>query len=392
MISAASTTCEERTAMILPSQAKRAGICAIACLLAFAGRAVAETEAERNEAKAELNQGLKLLEKNDFAGAQEHFERAYKLVPSPKILFNLGEAYLGLGRHADALRSFEGFLDQAPYAPQASRATAERKRDALRQRVGFIEPVSAEDGTSIAIDGVKAGQTPMHRPLPVEPGRHEITFDKPGMAPQTSTVSVLAGQSLPIVVRLRSGAAAQPAKTARPAPPAPAPSPPPAASPPPPPPVTAPPSSPPESVTSSPSTVPGDADASGSQWTRPAALGVAGGAVLALGVGVTFQLLTRSKNTDFNAITNAPNSPKGQCNDQIVPDAGGPECDQLRKAADRDQTIAIVGFVAGGILAAGSAVLFLIGRGDAKSDGAQALSCRPDVTRAGLGAGCTLTF
>ena len=114
--------------------------------------------------------------------------------------------------------------------------------------------------------------------------------------------------------------------------------------------------------------------------------------MLALGVGVTFQLMSGSKNSDFNAITDAPDSPTGRCNERIMPNAGGPECDRLRKAADRDQTIAIVGFVTGGILAAGSAVLFLLGRGDAKPDGAQALSCRPEVTRAGFGAGCTLVF
>src|SRR5262245_48046586 len=94
-------------------------IVVVACLLALEGRAAAETEAERAEAKSMLNQGLQLLDRNDYAGALERFERAYKLVPSPKILFNLGEAYRGLGRNAEALRSFEGFLDLAPDAPPA---------------------------------------------------------------------------------------------------------------------------------------------------------------------------------------------------------------------------------------------------------------------------------
>ena len=374
--------------MISRTETKRAAVCA--CLLMFAGRAAAETEAERTEAKAELNQGVKSLEKNDFAGAREHFERAYKLVPSPKILFNLGEAYLGLGRNAEALRSFEGFLDQAPYAPQASRATAERRRDALRQKVGFIEPISAEDGTSIAIDGLTIAKTPLHRPLAVEPGKHEITFDKPGMAPQTSTVSLLAGQSIPVVVRLRPAAATRPSPApvaARPAAPSPAP-PPPVASPPPAPPQPA----PPASVIATPTPGPPDAETSSSGWMRPAALGAAGGAVLALGVGVTFQLLGRSKNADFNAVTNAPNASNGHCNERIIPDAGGPQCDELRKAADRDQKIAIVGFVSGGILAAGSAVLFLVARGDAKPDGTRALGCHPEMTRTGLGAGCAVVF
>src|SRR5262245_10606710 len=124
------------------ARAKRAMVIVMvaACLPVLAGRAVAETEAERAEAKSLLAQGLKLLDRSDFRGALERFERAYALVPSPKILFNLGEAYLGVGRNADALRSFEGFLDQSPNAPPASRATAERRRDVLQRKVGFIEP------------------------------------------------------------------------------------------------------------------------------------------------------------------------------------------------------------------------------------------------------------
>jgi len=95
----------------------------------------------------------------------------------------------------------------------------------------------------------------------------------------------------------------------------------------------------------------------------------------------------------FNAVRNAENSPiDGRCNERIVPDAGGARCDELRKAADRDQTIAVVGFVAGGILAAGSAVLYVMAGSDAKPDRVQALTCRPEVTRAGVGAGCTLSF
>jgi len=386
-------TCDPPMAMIRRSDRKRAAagaIVVIAGLLMLAGHAAAETEAERTEAKSLLNQGLKLLEKNDFAGARERFERAYKLVPSPKILFNLGEANLGLGRNAEALRSFEGFLDQAPYAPQASRATAERKRDALRQKVGFIEPTSAEDGTSIAIDGQQVAQTPLSRPLGVEPGEHEITFAKPGMTPQTSTVSLLAGQSIPILVRLRSAAATPAAKATRPppgpvavqsaAPPPRAPAPPPAAP------------APVASLTSAPSLAPQDTAASGARWMRSAALGTAGGALLALGAGVTFQLLSRSNNADFNAVRNAENSLDGRCNERIVPDAGGARCDELRNAADRDQTIAVVGFVAGGILAAGAAVIYLMAGSDTKPDRVQALTCRADVTRAGVGAGCTLSF
>ena len=351
----------------------------VACLLALEGRAAADTEAERAEAKAMLTRGLTLLDRNDFAGALERFERAYALVPSPKILFNLGEAYLGLDRNADALRSFEGFLDQAPSAPPASRATAERRCDALRRRVGFIEPTAAEDGTSIVIDGQKLAQTPLHRPLPVEPGKHEVTFDKPGMAPQTSTISVLAGQSVPMFMRLRPAAAPPPA----PLRPLPAGAPPPTAAPPP---------GPAASVTSTLAPAPRDGDTPGTRWMRPAALGAAAGGLLALGVGVTFQLLSASRNTDFNAVTDAPRSPDGRCNERIVPDAGGPRCDQLRSAAARDQTIAVVGFVTGGILAAGSAALYLIARRDTQPDGMQALSCRPELTRAGLGAGCTLVF
>ena len=237
------------------------------------------------------------------------------------------------------------------------------------------------------IDGQKVAQTPLRRPFAVEPGRHEVRFDKPGMTPQTSTISVIAGQSMPVVVRLRpvSGApAARPVPTtararararARAAAGAAG---------------TA--TSPRSEHRRHACSAPPETDASGRRWMRPTALGTAIGAVVALGAGVTFQLLSSSNNNEFNAVTDAPRSPDGRCNERIVPDAGGPRCNELRNAADRNQTIAVAAFVTSGILAVGSAALYLIAGREAKPDSMQALRCRPEIAPAGLGAGCTFAF
>src|SRR3954454_13220068 len=75
---------------------------------------------EKAQARALLVEGGGLLQSGDYAEALVRFEKAFALVPSPKIQYNLGLAYLGLARPADALQAFEVFVAGAADAPAAN--------------------------------------------------------------------------------------------------------------------------------------------------------------------------------------------------------------------------------------------------------------------------------
>src|SRR5215471_12025381 len=76
------------------------------------------TASARASARAKLVEGVELLRRDDYAHALARFQEAYALVPSPNIHYDIGLAYLGLGRDIDALYAFDAFLAGADQAAQ----------------------------------------------------------------------------------------------------------------------------------------------------------------------------------------------------------------------------------------------------------------------------------
>src|SRR6185436_7859472 len=91
------------------------------------------------DARAKLVQGSEFLKHGQFEEALARFQEAYQLVPSPKIQYNFGLAYRGLGRKADALEAFERFLADAPDASKETRQNAAREKAQLVGQITALE-------------------------------------------------------------------------------------------------------------------------------------------------------------------------------------------------------------------------------------------------------------
>ena len=334
--------------------------------VAVSSRAQADTESAKKEAQALQVEGLRLLQKGENRAALEKFDEAFRLVASPKILFNRGKAHRALGENADALADFERFLDEAPYATKESRVEATRIVEALRPTLAYVEVQTDDVGSKITIDGRELGTAPLPRPAVVMPGNHEIRVAKAGMAEDVRTVSPIAGQKLRVAVKLLPAAPAAAAPVAV----VPAVAPEPAA----PVPPAAP--SPPKDAGEPPPSA-----GAGRPWQITAAWVAAGAGVVLLGAGITGQLMSASKASDFNAVPNM------MCNRQL-PDDGGAMCKELLESSDRWKTISIVGYVTAGLALAGSAVLFLTAPSRAPGARDTAVACLPNETS---GVACALT-
>ena len=173
---------------------------AIASLIAPPARA--QSDDAKKQAQALQVEGVRLLQKGDNRAALAKFNEAFALVQSPKIMFNMGKAYRALGNDVEALRAFDTFLDEAPYAPKASRADAEREVQALRPKLSYIEVETEDTGSTVRIDGREMGKAPLVRPVVVAPGSHEVKVEKTGMVAETRSVAPIAGQKLRVVVKL----------------------------------------------------------------------------------------------------------------------------------------------------------------------------------------------
>ena len=67
----------------------------------------------RLKAQALLREGTQHYQRGEYVDALELFQQAYAAFPSPKLLFNIGQASRELGRSVDAIEAFEEFLHRA---------------------------------------------------------------------------------------------------------------------------------------------------------------------------------------------------------------------------------------------------------------------------------------
>jgi len=186
---------------------------AVAVLMALGRPAPAaddeEEAAVRARAASLQAEGHRLLTAGDADGALERFLAAYRLVPSPKVLFNMGSAYEKVGDAASAYECFDRFLAEARDVPPDSRATAERSRAAMRARVALVELV-APTGADLVVDGRAMGRTPLSRPLVLAPGTRVFRLERDGRPLSEKAVPVPAGVVTRFVIDVAAGAASLP--------------------------------------------------------------------------------------------------------------------------------------------------------------------------------------
>lgn len=128
----------------------RPGLCAALALAlaAFAAPAAhADDDVARNEARALLQGGNKLLEQGDRAGALALFESAYARFPSPLILINIGTTLRDLDRPAEAANAYARFIaapgEYTDRLPRIKKLLAELDRG-VAQIVVESDPPDAE--------------------------------------------------------------------------------------------------------------------------------------------------------------------------------------------------------------------------------------------------------
>jgi hypothetical protein len=154
------------------------------------------------EAKAKLQRGAQLLQQGEFAQALAQFKEAYELVPSPKIYFNFGIAYVGMARYSEALESFEHFIQEAKEASPGSLADARQQIENLTGKVERVRVSSDRDGAEVSIDGRSYGLTPLAHPLYVDPGAHQLVVQDHDR-PLIQNFTAFAGKEGSLVMRFK---------------------------------------------------------------------------------------------------------------------------------------------------------------------------------------------
>ena len=168
----------------------------------------------KSQAQGLLNAGWTLYEKGDHAGALEKFNAAYAAYPSPKLLFNIGQADRDLSRPVEAMEAFEKFLASDTDASPETIAAARKAVAKLQDKLGRIRIDCQTAGAEVNIDGKSVGLTPLPDLVWATPGRHLIVASHPKATPVLENIDVIAGSVGTVTLRFRPPAipvaAAQP--------------------------------------------------------------------------------------------------------------------------------------------------------------------------------------
>jgi hypothetical protein len=334
-----------------------------------------------------IRQGVEFRRQGKDAQALPLFRKAHDLASTPRTAAQVGLSEMALGYQLDAERHLlESLAVPKDLWIRRNKERLERALQTVRASIGEIAVDGSPTAADVFVNATLVGKIPLPGPVRVGEGRSVVKVVAAGFVAETVSVTVAAGRREDVHVRLQRDQIARP----------------PAAEP-----VAA------QHVQSlaeastparEPRTDSADSDAAPAQndagenavnRLRVAAWATGAAAVAAVGFGAFETWRWQNKLDAFNGVlTSPPNDPahKVSACGTADPNRGVlPVCGDLYGQFDRARTLAIVGYVAGGALAIGSAILFVVSGNDDESKSPHALACGPS----GLGArgvSCVVSF
>ncbi len=156
------------------------------------------------EAGERYARGLALYGDGEFLLALVEFERAYQLSNNYKVLYNIGQVRIQLGRYAKAKEALEDYLKAGGANLSAERSQAVNKDLAtLAERTASLNVVTSEVGADISLDGKVIGTSPLTAPLVVDAGEHNLVLHKSGFYDAAQSVTLDGHDQLELKVELK---------------------------------------------------------------------------------------------------------------------------------------------------------------------------------------------
>jgi hypothetical protein len=333
-----------------------------------------EKDAVIEMARRRFLEGVRYFDQKHYEEARAAFLQAYALKHHPAVLLNLAQSEIRSGHTLEAARHFSGFLKESTTATPGEKAEAEKSLASARSKLGKIQVTVNVGGAEVLVDGESVGLAPLAEPVDATPGSHSVVARYAGHIAQTE-VSVAVGRATPATLSLEMGGMAAsaplPVPTPAPAPGAPAEppnEPPPAAAP-----ETTKDSTPAPATTSE---VSARASTGGREpffrWLTHSGAGLAGLSVTALGVGIGagFSIAGAVASSNVDSVTTAIQNQAGSQNLGPTTNPCDPVVNGFQRACttlqdnkdkrDADNTVALVGFVVGGVGAVATVVAYFV--------------------------------
>lgn len=154
---------------------------------------MAQPQSKSDEAKSRYLKGVELHDEGDYQAALIEFRRSYELVPNFNVLYNIGQEYFQLADYANALRTFQQYMDEGGRRiPPNRKETVERDIEKLKSRVATLNVNVNVQGAEVRIDD-QLIVTPIPGPVLVSAGKRRVEVSKQGYRTSSKTIEV-AGQ------------------------------------------------------------------------------------------------------------------------------------------------------------------------------------------------------
>jgi hypothetical protein len=172
----------------------------LVCLaVALVAAAPARAEDARAAAHEHFDRGMAASNDQRFAEAVTEFERAYALWPDYRVLYNIGKVRATLGRSAESVAAFEGYLEKG--GAELSDERKQEVRDAMAAQlahVGALDVRVSADGAEVRVDGKLLGRSPLAAPVRLTEGKHTVEAILPGRPSQLREVELPGASKLAI--------------------------------------------------------------------------------------------------------------------------------------------------------------------------------------------------
>ena len=157
-------------------------LCALGCPLTTAATALAEPAPKKPAASAEakpdlgepeavakaraqllFEKGVTAYREGRFYDAVDIFLETNRLYPDPKLSYNVGKSFEGMGNQPGALRYYREYLRRLPDAPDAREVEGhvhQLEQGMSQKGLQQLTVLSSPDGALIKLDGQAVGVTP----------------------------------------------------------------------------------------------------------------------------------------------------------------------------------------------------------------------------------------
>ena len=155
-------------------------------------------------AKAEYEAGRLLYGDGDYAGAALKFQRAYDESKDPRLLWNTAAAEKNLRHYAKVVELVERYVAEAgTRLKPEDRAEADALLGTVRAFIATVTLDVQPEGAAIFVDDVKVGVSPMRAPVLVDMGDRRIRVTKDGFQDFAVTQSLQGGTPFSLMVALQ---------------------------------------------------------------------------------------------------------------------------------------------------------------------------------------------